>query len=425
MDASIIIIAHNEGNNLPRTIKSCLEASHGGEHEIIVVDDASTDGSSLEARRLGDSIRVVSNAERLGVSPCRVIGSEIATGEILIFLDAHCKPEPYALSLLIATVRRAKGRAIVTPAICKLDERTWVNQSAWTGNGYRIDLETFQTSWIGTERLKERQGLFESPAAIGCAMAVSRRLYDELGGFDPDMRIWGAEDADFSLTAWMMGHPVLHEPHAVIGHRFRDVSKQNDVPGPQALANDLRMARKHFSDAVWDEWVAGRRSQIDPASWDESWSLFEERRDSVERQRSYLLERRTHDEFWYARRFGLTWPARFVTDYSNENGSRSTSRGNVLAERSANSTGSVRLELDIGREQKGPLYVRRAKFAEDGDEQLLGYFEQVAAFLEGCSLADVRRLSVKSLVPRDGKASCSEQLALVAWESLQHALRGV
>ena len=57
----------------------------------------------------------------------------------------------------------------------------------------------------------------------GCAAAVSRELYNRLGGFDADMLVWGVEDLDFGLRTWMMGHSILHDPEAVVGHRFRQV----------------------------------------------------------------------------------------------------------------------------------------------------------------------------------------------------------
>lgn len=40
-------------------------------------------------------------------------------------------------------------------------------------------------------------------------------------GFDPDMVGWGVEDSDFGLRCWSMGVPILTDPRAIIGHRFR------------------------------------------------------------------------------------------------------------------------------------------------------------------------------------------------------------
>ena len=51
MRASIVIAAHNEGDLLWRTVRSCIESTAGFGYEIVVADDASTDGSLETMRR--------------------------------------------------------------------------------------------------------------------------------------------------------------------------------------------------------------------------------------------------------------------------------------------------------------------------------------------------------------------------------------
>ena len=68
---------------------------------------------------------------------------------------------------------------------------------------------------------RRRGRYYESPALVGCCLAVSRSLYKKLGGFAPDMVEWWVEDIDLALCAWLIGHEVLHDPFAEIGHRFR------------------------------------------------------------------------------------------------------------------------------------------------------------------------------------------------------------
>lgn len=156
---------------------------------------------------------------------------------------------------------------------------------------------------------------YESPALIGCALAVHRELYDDARGFDPDMRSWGVEDLDFGLKCRLLGHRILHDPGAVIAHRFRRGFDNFDVPLENLVANQLRMARKNFTHGVWAEWVArcrkrhtGDLEDHPEGLWTTIWQLFEERRKSVEQERAYLMSRRVRDEFWYAERFNLLWP---------------------------------------------------------------------------------------------------------------------
>jgi GT2 family glycosyltransferase len=139
---------------------------------------------------------------------------------------------------------------------------------------------------------------------------VARSLYEELGGFDPDMIEWGVEDIDFALRAWLLGHAVLHDPFAEIGHRFRVRFDTFTVSTEAVMVNQIRMARKSFTESNWAEWLERFRARHQPDLWDRVWSLFEKGRESVEREREFVMRRRRKDEAWFAERFGLDWPAR-------------------------------------------------------------------------------------------------------------------
>lgn len=319
MRASLLIAAHNEGEALWKTIRSCVEASAGLDHEIIVADDASTDGSVEETRRRFPQVRLVSFPERRGASPTKHLAGENARGEVLVFLDGHTNPEGTALLRLVEDVEALNGDAIVTPALPHLDPVRWLNSRSQIGHGYTFRLDTLDCGWVPLNRMTPRdvarRRLYESPALIGCALAIGRGLYQELWGFDAAMRSWGVEDIDFGLKAWLLGYPILHDPQAIVGHRFRQAFDNYDVPPADLLANQLRFARKHFTSAVWAQWVEACRVRNQgplpghpEGLWARAWSVFKEGRDSIEQERQYLHSRRTRDEFEYAATFDLEWP---------------------------------------------------------------------------------------------------------------------
>lgn len=310
MKASLILAAHNEGDRLWRTVKSCIETTSGLDCEIVVADDASTDDSVDALRQRYPEIPVWPQKSRLGASPTKGLAARHAAGDILVFLDAHTKPEPGALKRVVEDVAAVGGEAIVTPAVPALDSEQWENKLPQIGNGYRITLDGFECGWVGCDAMKERGAFYESPALIGCCAAMTRDLYDDLWGFDPDMRQWGVEDIDFGLKAWLMGYSILHDPRALVGHRFRAAFDNYSVSMENLLVNQIRMARKNFTQEVWEVWLDRFRARHVGDLWERTWQLFLTRRDSVEREREYLLSRRKHDEFWYAERFGLDWPQR-------------------------------------------------------------------------------------------------------------------
>ncbi|MHB0955393.1 MAG: glycosyltransferase [Pirellulaceae bacterium] len=332
MRSTIVIAAHNEGSLLGKTIDSVKQTLNLLDAEIVVVDDASTDGAVEEVQRKHPDINVESFPERVGVSRTKDRGARVAKGEVVVFLDGHCKPEPDAILRLVEDVEISGGDAVITPGICPLDPETWQNKTNQIGHGYQVRLDTLEANWqkldeLRSARLNGSRVVHETPTFMGCVVAMSRHLYARLHGFDTDMLSWGSEDVDLGIASWLLGHPVYHDPVPLVGHRFQQSFKKYPVPAGHALANQLRMARKTFSEEVWREWLPWFRGRQPRDHWDESWRVFCDRWDSVERERQYLLANRIHDEFWYSRRFALTWPLSDGFALSTSNDSPTPSLG--------------------------------------------------------------------------------------------------
>ena len=101
---SIIIPLYNKAEYIVETIKSVLNQSFT-DFEVIIVDDASTDGSLHLAEKIKDSrIRIFTKANE-GVSAARNFGISKATRPILAFLDADDKWEPDYLKIVLQMIK--------------------------------------------------------------------------------------------------------------------------------------------------------------------------------------------------------------------------------------------------------------------------------------------------------------------------------
>jgi GT2 family glycosyltransferase len=313
MRASIAIASHNEGELLWKTVRSCKETLAGLECEIVVVDDASEDDTVAQLRRHESDVQLIVSPERQGVSPAKDLAARSSCGDVIVFLDAHCKPELGAIARLVQDVENWDGQAIISPRIDPLDPVRWENQPNPSCSGFWLDLEWFHSGWFQGEDLKlvrndRGRPFHEQPCLVGCCLALTRDLYETLRGFDRDMRFWGVEDLDLGLKCWLMGYRNLVDQEAVIGHRFREENLTYTVPSEHFYANQLRMARKNFGEPAWTDWIARCRRTSPEDLWEKTWSCFQQGLRTLEEERDYLMRRRTRDEYEYAAEFGLTWP---------------------------------------------------------------------------------------------------------------------
>jgi len=169
---SFIVPVRNDAARLAKCLRSIRNNDCPPSHiEIVVVDNGSTDGSALVARRFGAHVRVVPGAR---VSVLRNQGARQASGDVLAFVDADHEIAPGWVSAALDTLRLDSVGA--AGALCHApDGGTWVQRAYGYLRGRargRHDVE-----WLGSGNL-----------------AVWRRTFDAVGGFDTALE--ACEDVD-------------------------------------------------------------------------------------------------------------------------------------------------------------------------------------------------------------------------------------
>ena len=107
---SVIIPTHNGASTLAQCL-SAIRASSLAPHEIIVVDDASTDDSAQIATQFG--CRVIRQAENIGAARAKNVGAQSASGEILFFTDDDVMIAPDALERIAAKMNDADIAGVI------------------------------------------------------------------------------------------------------------------------------------------------------------------------------------------------------------------------------------------------------------------------------------------------------------------------
>ncbi|MEY4137498.1 MAG: hypothetical protein RL205_1626 [Actinomycetota bacterium] len=207
---SILIPARNEAHRIGPVIESALLQQGTPDLEIIVLDDGSCDGTAEVVRRIaGDDPRVRIVEEPDAPPPSGWLGkpwachrlSELATGEILVFIDADVLLEPWAVNSAV-TFLRESALELVSP---------YPRQVAQTV-AERITQPLVNWSWITTLPMslaRTRSAAF--CAAIGQFLVVDAQAYRTSGGHEP-VRGFVVEDVEVLRSmkrAGYSGIPVI------------------------------------------------------------------------------------------------------------------------------------------------------------------------------------------------------------------------
>ncbi len=193
----------------------CLSSvfSHTNDFELILVDNASSDGSFETAIRLFPRISPIRNGSNLGFAKANNLGIRASHGEWIVLLNPDTRVTSGWLDSLAACVRSGKNVGIVTPKLLRKDEKTI------DSTGHSFDFRTALTSDRGAGEFD--RGQYEDvqdilSCSFACAL-ISRQVFDEIGFLDERMIIY-YEDVDLCLRGRIAGWRVLYCPRSVVYH---------------------------------------------------------------------------------------------------------------------------------------------------------------------------------------------------------------
>ncbi|XP_073899956.1 polypeptide N-acetylgalactosaminyltransferase 15 isoform X6 [Castor canadensis] len=206
--ASVILCFHDEAwSTLLRTVHSILDtAPRALLKELILVDDFSQQGQLKSAlseyvARL-EGVKLLRNSNRLGAIRARMLGAARATGDVLVFMDAHCECHPGWLEPLLSRIAGDRSR-VVSPVIDVIDWKTSQYHPAKEPQRGVLDWKLeFHWEPLPEREKKVRQSSISpirSPVAPGEVVAMDRHYFQNTGAYDPLMSLQGGENLELSF----------------------------------------------------------------------------------------------------------------------------------------------------------------------------------------------------------------------------------
>ncbi|CAJ1326892.1 unnamed protein product [Effrenium voratum] len=149
---------------------------------------------------------------RRGLMKARMEGIWRARGEIIVCLDSHVEATPGWLEPLLWRVAEDRTRLVV-PSIDGIDTEDFSYAV------FGLGLVSF--NWLLNQKPRERPEGEDSmaPSSVMCGglFAADRSWFLHLGGYDPELQIYGGEEMEIGFSAWQCGGSVMHEPRATPG----------------------------------------------------------------------------------------------------------------------------------------------------------------------------------------------------------------
>lgn len=213
MRASIILITYNGFKYLHSCIDSVLKDIRSGD-EIILVDNASTDGSADLVQQHWPQVSLFRNEVNLGFAVACNQGAGNAKKDTLVFLNQDTRVQPGWLAGLLAPLEQDPSIGLVASKLLLMSRPEQIHMC-----GQDIHFTGFA---FGRGFLSPSDG-YNTPRQIGAvsgaSFAIRRSLWEQLGGFDPQLFMY-YEETDLCWRARLVGFSCVYSPDSIVFHDY-------------------------------------------------------------------------------------------------------------------------------------------------------------------------------------------------------------
>lgn len=300
-EVTIIIVSYNTRELTLRAVQTLLDNSPGVAMRVVMLDNASHDGSFEAVRDRFPQVECIANPENVGFARANNLVAKTVTSPYVCLLNPDTETHADAIGNLLAFAKTHPEAGIVGGRTVFPDGSLNPTSCAGAFSAWALACQT-----VGLHRRFPHSPLFNSEAlggwqrdtvrqvdiVHGCLLLMPTELWKRLGGFDTRYFMYG-EDADLCLRARALGFRPMFTPDAQIMHVAGASTKVRADKTCLVMKAKATMIRAHWPPwtrrmgiallAAW-AWARGLRGAL--------------HHDPEERQRLLTIYRRRHD--WLA-----------------------------------------------------------------------------------------------------------------------------
>lgn len=226
---SVVITVFDQAAYLGDAIESALDQTYEPV-EVVVVDDASTDGSGAVAERFADRATVLHQPSRSGIGAARNAGIDATTGQVLGFLDADDRFPPDRIERMVEVLEREPG----------------------------IDAVFGQVREFLSPELTEEQRASLRPAheritgRLPPAMLIRRDAFEAVGAYDDTLRVgvgmdWFARAQDQGMRSVVLAEIVYERRLHLANNGLREHDRKAEYAAVLKASIDRRRRAREDS----------------------------------------------------------------------------------------------------------------------------------------------------------------------------------
>lgn len=215
MEVSIIIINYNTKRMLADCLSSVYNYTQGIEFEVLVVDNASTDGSEQYIRSLFPQVKWINSGGNIGFGRANNLGAKYAMGKYLFLLNSDTLLLNNALKAFYSYAESHKDENLGVLGCWLCDNEGKPNNSFGEFPTPNSEIR-YLLGKIGIKKQCNIEEGFDVDYVIGADMFIRRNVFEKFSGFDPNFFMY-YEETDLQYRMAQKGYVrrIIDTPHIV------------------------------------------------------------------------------------------------------------------------------------------------------------------------------------------------------------------
>jgi len=214
----VVIVNYNGKALAEKCLRSVIESRYANK-DIIVVDNASSDGSVTYLRALFPQVTILQNPENLGVAGGRNRGFREAVSrgsDYVLSLDNDAYIDPSLIEELVAVAQPDPRIGVLGPKTYSDDGSDRIQCA---GGRITYTQNVCSERGAGERDCRQYDKIEDVDYFPGCGFMARREVFEKLNFVDESFHGYGHEDTDFCFRATRLGYRVVYVPKALMWHR--------------------------------------------------------------------------------------------------------------------------------------------------------------------------------------------------------------